>query len=458
VYEHCEGEDASEFLGSVNEGSWLDEQTVAVYIRQSLVALAHIHGAGIAHGDLRTSSLGLTTRLPDAEIKLTDCGLSMIFDPQRTLLAQNPASAPFIAPEVLEGHAEQKPRVADCWSLGAVCYTLLVNRPPFDGNTGQGSLLDIATAPSRSGKPKFRDSDGWSERSDLSKDFLNRLLCPSYERMTAAQALQHPWIRHYAPLGTQRWLRDPEGVQEAQKALSKRLGGYSMAVLLLPVLLPPQEFERQRAAFLAMDSDGDGFVPRCLVGSGLCSQGAAKEVVADALDLADAPRNGVLDLCAFMVACLLTANLPPGPGNPIAKLEILFAEAFSDPRQPSRSAVSPTAVHNRLQTNNMVRQLERYTAVRFEAILSQIPQDKSTVEVSAVAVALAQSAGHGTPLEVPPAETTSLAQTNEGCTPGTDHLSGVLGLLGLPNFKALHLFNRCATIKRHPSPSIHVYR
>lgn len=457
VYEHCEGEDASEFLGSVNEGSWLDEQTVAVYIRQSLVALAHIHGAGIAHGDLRTSNLGLTTRLPDADIKLTDCGLSMIFDPQRTLLVQNPASAAFIAPEVLDGHADQKPRVADCWSLGAVTYTLLVNRHPFDSSAKQGSLLDLATGQSRSGKPKFRDSDGWSERSDMSKDFLNRLLCPTWERMTAAQALQHPWIRHYAPLGTQRWLRNPEGLVEAESALSKRLGGYSMAVLLLPVLLPPQEFDRQRTAFVAMDGDSDGFVPRCLVGSGLCSQGSKKETVAEALELADATRNGVLDLCSFMVACLLTTNLPPGASPPLAKLEVLFAEAFSDPRQPSRNSVSPAAIHNRLGTNNMVRQLERYTAVRYEAILSLIPEDQKVIDVADVSVALAQGAAHGTPLEVPPAET-ALAHASEGCTPGTDHLSGVLGLLGLPNFKALHLFNRCATIKRPVSPSIHVYR
>ena len=32
-----------------------DQNLPKVYIRQTLVALAHIHGAGIAHGDLRTS-------------------------------------------------------------------------------------------------------------------------------------------------------------------------------------------------------------------------------------------------------------------------------------------------------------------------------------------------------------------------------------------------------------------
>lgn len=75
----------------------------------------------------------------------------------------------------------------DNWALGVLTYVLLCGMFPFDDDAQRN--------------PKFRESDyklrfpPWKKVSDSAKDVLYRLLelNPS-KRMTAAQALRHPWI------------------------------------------------------------------------------------------------------------------------------------------------------------------------------------------------------------------------------------------------------------------------
>lgn len=75
----------------------------------------------------------------------------------------------------------------DNWALGVLTYVLLCGMFPFDDDAQRN--------------PKFRESDyklrfpPWKKVSDSAKDVLYKLLeiNPS-KRMSAAQALRHPWI------------------------------------------------------------------------------------------------------------------------------------------------------------------------------------------------------------------------------------------------------------------------
>lgn len=448
IMEDCEGEDVSELLSRLDEGNWLDEQTVAVYVRQALIATAHCHSQGVAHGDLRTSSLGLTTRLPDASVKVMDFGLSNVFDPNRLHIRQHPS--PFVAPEVLSGQVDGLHYPGgDVWSIGAAAHHLLVNRPP--GSTTSGRVV-WTLAGGATERPRLLDTDGWGDRSQQACDFVQRLLCPAGERLTAAQALQHPWIMRVGPIGSAKFMRTPGGAEEAIRQYQRRATAYTLSVLMVPSLMRPQDFENEKATFVSLDTDRDGFVSRAIVGTTLRGRGIAEEAVADALDVADAPRTGELDLCSFAVAALLTQHLPRGQnGNSdaVQRLEKRFLEVFADSRQPT--LLHAASIKHRLRTNNTAQQLERYARVRYEHILSYLPDSQQPIDMRVLLEHLAQANGRGTPLEIPPEEVV--------CPTDDDEPSLQIGpkaaleiVNGLFNLNFVYLFNRCTTVKRNPSP------
>ena len=77
----------------------------------------------------------------------------------------------------------------DLWSCGVILYILLCGYPPFNG----GSDKQIVAAV-QSGKYTV-DEPEWEEISAEAIDLVARLLTIDPEtRISAAEALQHPWI------------------------------------------------------------------------------------------------------------------------------------------------------------------------------------------------------------------------------------------------------------------------
>lgn len=96
----------------------------------------------------------------------------------------------YIAPEVLR---KKYDRSCDLWSVGVITYILLCGYPPFRGNTN--NEIHEATL---SGRCRFPSED-WSNVSREAMSFIRRLLHKDpTKRMTAAQALNHPWMMKHA--------------------------------------------------------------------------------------------------------------------------------------------------------------------------------------------------------------------------------------------------------------------
>ncbi|CAI0544712.1 unnamed protein product [Linum tenue] len=99
-------------------------------------------------------------------------------------------SAYYVAPEVLHRSYSVE---ADMWSVGVITYILLCGSRPFWARTESGIFRSVLRA-----DPNFNDSP-WPSVSAEAKDFVKRLLNKDHrKRMTAAQALSHPWIRSEA--------------------------------------------------------------------------------------------------------------------------------------------------------------------------------------------------------------------------------------------------------------------
>ena len=94
-------------------------------------ALRHAHDRGVVHRDIKPANLLLTK---DDDIKLTDFGIAKLFGATGMTSAGGIlGTAEYMAPEQADGRPVG--HRADLYSLGAVLYTLLANRPPFVGKS-----------------------------------------------------------------------------------------------------------------------------------------------------------------------------------------------------------------------------------------------------------------------------------------------------------------------------------
>ncbi|OMO64230.1 hypothetical protein CCACVL1_21901 [Corchorus capsularis] len=135
VMELCEGGDLSDRIYE-RGGSFTEEETKFI-VKQMLSVVSFCHLQGIVHCDLKPENIMFTSGGDDAEVKLIDFGVSGIIK--------------------------------------------------LDTGSGICELV-------KRSDPKF-DDEPWPSVSPEAKDFVKRLLCKNeYKRMTAAEALGHPWL------------------------------------------------------------------------------------------------------------------------------------------------------------------------------------------------------------------------------------------------------------------------
>ncbi len=116
----------------------VDEATEIV--RSLATTLAHVHNAGVVHGDVKPSNVFIGD---DGSVVLGDFGTSRrVVD--RTITGSFAMSMAFAAPELLE--AGETSVATDVYALGATAYQLLSGRLPFaDDAVGSTSMAGIGT-------------------------------------------------------------------------------------------------------------------------------------------------------------------------------------------------------------------------------------------------------------------------------------------------------------------------
>ncbi|KAJ8500152.1 hypothetical protein OPV22_010704 [Ensete ventricosum] len=221
VMELCEG---GELLDRIlSRGGRCTEEDAKAIVIQILSVMGFCHLQGVLHRDLKPENFLFTTRDENATMKLIDFGLSDFIKPDERL-SDIVGSAYYVAPEVLHRSYSME---ADIWSIGVIAYILLCGSRPFWARTESGIFHAVLKA-----DPNF-DDPPWPDVSPGAKDFVKRLLNKDYrKRMTAAQALTHPWLRDeqwQIPLDiliyklVKTYLRCTPLKRAALKALSKAL-------------------------------------------------------------------------------------------------------------------------------------------------------------------------------------------------------------------------------------------
>ncbi|KAH9625918.1 hypothetical protein KSS87_023438 [Heliosperma pusillum] len=244
VMELCDG---GELLDRIlSRGGKYTEEDAKAIIKQILNVVSFCHLQGVVHRDLKPENFLFTSRSEDADMKLIDFGLSDFIRPDERL-NDIVGSAYYVAPEVLHRSYSLE---ADIWSIGVITYILLCGSRPFWARTESGIFRTVLRA-----DPNFDDSP-WPSVSSEAKDFVKRMLNKDYrKRMTAAQALTHPWLRDEnipIPLDiliyklVKSYLHATPFKRAALKALSKALTEDELVYL--------------RAQFLLLEPNNDGRV------------------------------------------------------------------------------------------------------------------------------------------------------------------------------------------------------
>jgi Protein kinase domain len=136
AYEYVPGRTFREALrcGEIDDGAAIEAAA------QVLEALAHAHGRGIVHRDVKPSNV-LLAEGKDVSVRVLDFGLAKMREAE-TLTEQGdvPGTLAYIAPERLAG--EVTTGAADVWAVGVILWEALAGRHPF----WRGPMLETARA------------------------------------------------------------------------------------------------------------------------------------------------------------------------------------------------------------------------------------------------------------------------------------------------------------------------
>ncbi|PIA15532.1 kinase-like protein [Coemansia reversa NRRL 1564] len=190
ITELCTG---GELFKYIHERSSLEESEAAHVMRQIVEGVAYLHEHGIMHRDIkpenclvRTDEFGTPVSVAIGDFGMADyaplpgCPL-----PNRLC-----GTVGYMAPEMILRIGHTKP--VDMWAVGVTAYFMLSGTNPFP------RVHTIADAgPILKGSFGFLPQNRWRNVSSVARNFIASLLVVDpAKRMTAKQALEHPWLRN----------------------------------------------------------------------------------------------------------------------------------------------------------------------------------------------------------------------------------------------------------------------
>ncbi|MQL76415.1 hypothetical protein Taro_008809 [Colocasia esculenta] len=294
VMELCEG---GELLDRIlaKKDSRYTEKDAAILVRQMLKVAAECHLHGLVHRDMKPENFLFKSTKEDSPLKATDFGLSDFIKPGRKF-HDIVGSAYYVAPEVLKRKSGPE---SDVWSIGVITYILLCGKRPFWDKTEDGIFKEVLK-----NTPDFRRKP-WPSISESAKDFVNKLLVKDpLTRLTAAQALSHPWVRED---GDASEIPLDISVLGNMRQFVKYSRLKQIALRALASTLNPEELADLRDQFDAIDVDKNGSISLEEMRHALAKDLPWKmrePRVMEILQAMDSNTDGLVDFDEFVAATL----------------------------------------------------------------------------------------------------------------------------------------------------------
>jgi len=178
----------------VDSQQGFSEMGVLSVMLQVLKALVYLHNLGIVHRDLKLENFLLAdkgTDLAAVRVVIADFGCAAWVEKDEfghglTDLCGSPG---YLAPEVIAvsstgaGYGLK----SDMWSMGVILYILLSGAPPFAAATPEESFVKTARG--------AYDYKLLCACTPVARDFVAKMLEKNIvKRVSAAQAMEHPWM------------------------------------------------------------------------------------------------------------------------------------------------------------------------------------------------------------------------------------------------------------------------
>ena len=150
MMEFCNGGELSKNLEKYmnKNGTAFPEELVQHFMRQIIDAFKYIHGKKIIHRDVKLDNILLhfdneedkkNFNLMKAQVKIIDFGFSCIYnDIKKSILGSPINMDPLILKKLTDSTGATRElgydMSADIWSIGTICYEMLIGKSAFDSN------------------------------------------------------------------------------------------------------------------------------------------------------------------------------------------------------------------------------------------------------------------------------------------------------------------------------------
>ncbi|KAK7723135.1 negative regulator of the PHO system [Botryosphaeria dothidea] len=243
VFEYMD-KDLKKYMDSRGDRGQLDPVTIKSFMYQLLRGIAFCHENRVLHRDLKPQNLLINNK---GQLKLADFGLARAFGIPVNTFSNEVVTLWYRAPDVLLGSRTYNTSI-DIWSAGCIMAEMYTGRPLFPGTTNEDQLQRIFRL---MGTPSERSWPGISQFPEYKPNFHVyatqdlRLILPQIDslglsllsnmlqlrpemRISAQQALQHPWFNDIAQTRQQQQI-NAQQMAAQQQAQAQMGGGYSMA-------------------------------------------------------------------------------------------------------------------------------------------------------------------------------------------------------------------------------------
>ncbi|XP_075084177.1 mitogen-activated protein kinase kinase kinase YODA-like isoform X2 [Nicotiana tabacum] len=164
------------------------ETAIRSYTQQILSGLAYLHAKSTVHRDIKGANILVD---PNGRIKLADFGMAKHITGHSCPLSFK-GSPYWMAPEVIKNSSGCNLAV-DIWSLGCTVLEMATSKPPWSQYEGVAAMFKIGNSKELPAIPEHLSDEG--------KDFVRKCLQREpRSRPTAAELLEHPFVKDAAPL------------------------------------------------------------------------------------------------------------------------------------------------------------------------------------------------------------------------------------------------------------------